>query len=172
MQQGLTIELVPETAWWSNVRSNVTRAQWEKCKAYARAKTDRGNGLPTCYICGQNGIDQGWRYPVEAHEIWEYDEDECKQTLVDIWPLCPMCHKVKHLGRTRNESSPEQWARVIDHLAHVNNWSGWQVEKYVMLQFQIWRLRSQMKWALDVSFLNDVLELGLKHTYFVPEERA
>lgn len=147
----LTVELVPKTAWWSNVRSNVNRVEWEQCKAYARAKTGG-----TCIICGDSGLNQGYRYPVEAHEIWDYDDHNQIQTLVDIWPLCPMCHKVKHLGRTREVSSPEQWARVIDHLARVNRWTGSTVERYVLLVFEIWRERSTVDWRLNIDMLTKV----------------
>lgn len=141
--RALTCELVPRTCWWSNVRSHVTRSQWEICKTYARAKT-----AGTCWICDQ--IPKG---PLEAHEIWRYNDDRGIQTLVDIVPLCKTCHQVKHLGRTRVVSNPWQWERVITHLAAVNNWSDRQVEKYVTLQFQIWELRSQSEWTLDISFL-------------------
>ncbi len=30
----LTIELVPKTAWYSNVRSNVTASKWDKRSKY------------------------------------------------------------------------------------------------------------------------------------------
>lgn len=143
-QPPLTAELVPQTAWWSNVRSNVSRAEWEKCKAYSKTKT---NGV--CIICG--GV--GDRYPTEAHEIWDYDDEAGVQTLVDIWPLCTMCHRVKHLGRTREHSTLEQWTRVIEHMQRVNGWDGATVERYIILQFEIWRMRSVMEWRLDVSFL-------------------
>lgn len=149
----LTIELVPATAWWSNVRSNVTSTEWSKCKRYSRAKTPGG----ACIICG--GV--GPRYPSEAHEIWHYDDARGIQTLIDIWPLCPLCHQVKHLGRTRMHATPRQWARVIGHLQRVNAWPDWKVEKAVQLAFEIWELRSQTQWKLDVSFLTTIgIDLG------------
>lgn len=151
----LSLELVPRTAWWQNVRSHVSAKDWEKCKRYARAKTPGG----CCYICGQTGYDQGRNYPSEAHEIWSYDDERQIQTLVDIVPLCPRCHQCKHLGRARMHASPQQWARLIDHFQQVNEWSDGKVERYVMLAFQIWDIRSTMKWTLDISFLE---ELGIK----------
>lgn len=140
----LSCELVPSTAWWSNVRSEVSRAEWEKCKAYSKTKT---NG--TCIICG--GV--GDRWPTEAHEIWEYADDRFIQTLVDIWPLCTVCHQVKHLGRTRQVSNPEQWARVIEHMQRVNGWSDVELERYVLSVFEKHRWRSQFRWTLDLRFL-------------------
>lgn len=153
----LSCELVPRSAWWSNVRSNISRAEWEKCKAYSKTKT---NGV--CIICGGTGD----RWPTEAHEIWSYDDeyrlaegdvlDVGLQTLVDIWPLCTLCHRVKHLGRTRATSTPEQWARVIEHMQRVNVWDDATLERYIALQFQIWEIRSEMTWELDVSFLDTI----------------
>jgi hypothetical protein len=151
----LTVELVPRTAWWSNVRSNVSRSEWEKCKRYAKAKSTL-DGQPVCAICSGSGLEQGRKYPVEAHEIWHYDDDRQIQTLVDIIPLCPRCHQCTHLGRTRETSNPRQWAEVIEHLQEVNGWPDWKVERYVLLMFKIWEVRSQMQWSLDVSFLERI----------------
>lgn len=145
----LSVELIPETAFWKNVRSNVTRAEWRKCQAYARAKTDGG-----CIICGQRGREQGRNYDTECHEVFDYDEDEGVQTLVDIIPICPTCHAVKHLGRTREVASEAEWERVLIHLQRVNDWPDWKTEKYVVLQFQIWRARSMIDWKLDLGLLN------------------
>lgn len=155
----LTVELVPSTAWWSNVRSNVSRSEWEKCKAYSKAKT---NGV--CIICSGRGQEQGWRYATEAHEIWDYDDDRQVQTLVDIVPLCPLCHQCKHLGRTRAVSNLQQWIRVVGHLQKVNRWPDWKVEKYINLVFQIWEVRSSMQWELDISFLETEVGLALPAT--------
>lgn len=160
----LSVELVPSTAWWANVRSNVSRADWEKCKDYSKSKT---NGV--CIICG--GV--GERWATEAHEIWRYDvrqgehrdptapEEEIIreagiQTLVDIWPLCTMCHRVKHLGHTRQNADLALWTRVIEHLQGVNQWPGHVVEAYVVEAFRIWEIRSTMRWELDISFLNTI----------------
>ena len=43
-----------------------------------------------------------------------------------------------------------QDAAIIEH-----------AEKYVMVQFEIWQLRSQMEWKLDISFLDT---LGIQAT--------
>lgn len=144
----LSIELVPRTAWWENVRSHVSKKDWERCKNYAKSKT---GGV--CIVCGGSGLEQGRPYAVDAHEVWSYDDDNRIQTLVDIVPLCPMCHACKHMGRTRKFSSPAQWAKVVEHFQSVNGWSDERVEQYMLTVFEIWRLRSMVKWKLDVSFL-------------------
>lgn len=157
----LKVELVPRSAWWKNVRSNVTRAQWDKCKKYARAKTAGG----LCIICGGSGFAQGRNYTTDAHEVWEYDDENEIQTLVDIIPLCPTCHACKHLGRTRATSNRAQWERVINHLQSVNEWSDDHTLEYVQLAFQIWELRSQVPtWKLDITFLERELDIAIPQT--------
>lgn len=147
----LTIELVPKTAWWSNVRSNVTRAEWEVCKQYVRRRS-----LGFCEICGG----QGPRHPVECHEIWEYDDDKHIQTLVDLIALCPPCHQAKHYGRSEVVMEPWQLAKLNAHIMKVNGWRQWStLEDYRDLTFKIWWLRSQHDWELDISFLG---LLGIK----------
>lgn len=138
----LSIELVPQTAWWSNVRSNVTRREWEICKQFVRKRSgDR------CEICGGRGR----RWPVECHEIWHYDDDKQVQTLVDLIALCPPCHEVKHFGRAEVMGNA---GRALQHLMRVNGWGKWTALRYIDLQAQIWEIRSTMEWKLDVSFLS------------------
>jgi hypothetical protein len=45
----LTIELVPKTSWYSNVRSNVSKDEWDKIKKKCYIKANY-----KCEIC--NGI--------------------------------------------------------------------------------------------------------------------
>ena len=85
----LTIELVPSTCWFSNVRDHVSKSIWDKLrKATYRQSNYR------CEICG----DRGSKHPVECHEIWHYDDDKYIQTLTGLTALCPDCHRVKHIG--------------------------------------------------------------------------
>ena len=145
----LAVELVPSTAWWSNVRSNVTRREWEICKLFVRRRSD-----DHCEICGG----QGSRHSVECHEIWHYDDERQIQTLVGLIALCPRCHEVKHIGRALALGN---WSRALTHLATVNGWSIEHADRYVALQLEIHALRSTHQWALDISYLN---KLGLNPT--------
>jgi hypothetical protein len=145
----LSIELVPSTAWWSNVRSNVSRADWEKCKRFVRARSgDR------CEVCGGRGR----RWPVECHEIWHYDDENEIQTLVGLIALCPSCHEVKHIGRAMAMGNLE---RAIDHLCRVNGWQPEHAGTYIEVQLEIHALRSTHQWKLDISFLET---LGINAT--------
>lgn len=145
----LSVELVPATAWWSNVRSNVTRAEWERCKTFVKERSGS-----RCEICGG----RGGRYPVDCHEIWEYDDEQQIQTLVGLVALCPPCHEVKHIGRALKLGRLE---RAMTHLATVNGWSWERTDRYVALQLQIHALRSTHPWSLDISYLTT---LGINPT--------
>lgn len=139
----LTIELVPSTCWYDNVRSQVSRADWELCKFYVRQRSgDR------CEICGGRGP----RWPVECHEIWEYDAGV--QRLVDLIALCPSCHEVKHMGRAEATGS---LARALRHLMKVNGWTERQAQSYTWRAFETWAIRSTQDWDLDISVLTDIV---------------
>lgn len=137
----LLVELVPSSCWYTNVRSNVTKAEWQLCKKMVR---DRSGGR--CEICGGRGT----RWPVECHEIWQYDDERRIQTLVDLIALCPPCHEVKHIGRAFSIGTAP---RAIDHLAQVNGWALEDVEHYLEVVFETWSQRSQHQWALDIGWL-------------------
>ena len=59
----LEFELVPDSCWYSNLRSQLPPEAWNKIrkKAYARAGGK-------CMICGAPTA------RLEAHEQWEYDD--------------------------------------------------------------------------------------------------
>ena len=137
----LTIELIPKTSWYKNVRSNVTKEEWEKLKKI----TFRRAGYK-CEVCGG----RGGRWPVECHEIFAYDDEQHIQKLVRLIALCPACHEVKHIGlasvRGRVNSAKS-------HLAKVNNWSAEDAELYIEGCFEQWHRRSRHQWNLDLSYL-------------------
>lgn len=139
----LTIELVPSSVWFSNVRSEVTPAEWNVLKR----ETSR-RARYRCEIC----FGKGSKWPTEAHEVWQYDEDTLTQRLVRLIALCPTCHSVKHLGfaYTRGEAF---LAKTLLHLATVNGWDEATTEQYVELAFEIHAIRSRLPWRLDISYL-------------------
>lgn len=139
----LTIELVPATAWYTNVRSNVSKEEWDRLRKLVYAEAGY-----LCEIC--NG--QGTKWPVECHEMWEYDDDAHTQTLIKLVALCPRCHEVKHIGRANIKGT---FYRALQHLAEVNEWSLEEAEEYVAIQFLIWQERSKYEWQLDILALND-----------------
>lgn len=137
----LTVELVPSTCWWSNVRSHVAPAVWERLRrATAGAAGNR------CEICGGRGR----RHPVECHEVWDYDDARRIQRLVRFIALCPACHEVKHLGLAAKRG---RQAAALAHLAKVNGWTADDAEAYAEVVFEQWAARSRHQWTLDCTVL-------------------
>jgi hypothetical protein len=147
MSTPLTVELVPSTAWYANVRTLVPARDWAVCK---KVTSERAGAR--CEVCGGRGT----RWPVECHEIWEYDDEKHIQTLVGLIALCPMCHAVKHIGR---QFAIGRAHYAIMHLSKVNNWGEEDVEAYLEHCFEQHAFRSRFQWELDVSYL---ATLGLK----------
>ena len=136
----LTIELVPRTSWFSNLRSRVDRPTWERLKRETALRA--GN---RCEVCGGRGP----RWPVECHEIWSYDDKNYIQKLEGLIALCPSCHEVKHIGLAgvRGRS-----LKAEKHLAKVNGWSEEDVRNYIEYSFELWSRRSKHEWNLDLSW--------------------
>lgn len=139
----LTIELVPRTAWFKNLRSLLTAPEWD----YVRKKCYRKANY-RCEICG--GV--GPNHPVECHEKWEYNERTHTQTLTGLIALCPACHEVKHIGLANING---RFYDAIEHLAKVNEWSFEKANWYAHDAMELWEGRSQHDWTLNTEFLNE-----------------
>lgn len=141
----LTVELVPKTCFFSNVRSTVSSSEWDLIRfiSYKHANNK-------CEICGATGLKQGYKHRVECHEIWEYDETNKVQILAGLISLCPLCHQVKHIGRS---FAIGRQIEVFEHLMKVNKWNHRQVVDHVADAFMIYKERSKHQWKLDLSLL-------------------
>jgi len=137
----LIIELVPKSSWYSNLRSELPKEDWDRIRRESYRKAEY-----KCEICG--GV--GPNHPVECHEIWHYDESENIQRLDGVISLCPDCRQVKHIGLAGIVGKKEQ---AIDHLAKVNGWPRELAEEHVQEAFAEWARRSTKKWTLDLSWL-------------------
>lgn len=139
----LTIELVPSSCFFSNLRTELSKKEWERIrkKCYELANNK-------CQICGGKGT----RHAVEAHEIWEFDELNKIQKLTGIISLCPQCHMVKHFGRTEIIGKREQ---AIKHWMKVNKFTREDFELYLQVVTEQWIKRSQIKWNLDIEFIKN-----------------
>jgi hypothetical protein len=144
LKELLTIELVPRSAWYKNVRSNVSKAEWERFKTVTFGRAGH-----RCEICGGRGK----RWPVECHEVFAYDDERHIQKLVRLVALCPACHEVKHIGLAGVRGNH---ARALAHLARVNGWSREDAELYIEACFEVWSRRSSHEWRLDLSLLKQL----------------
>lgn len=147
----LTIELVPKTCWYSNVRSNVTNSEWDiiRKKSYNIANNK-------CEICFDIGKNQGVNHNVECHEIWQYDDINHIQKLIGLISLCPNCHKCKHPGLAQMKGEEEI---VITQLMKVNKMARNEALNYINESFLIWDNRSKHNWTIDISYLEEFKKL-------------
>lgn len=141
----LTVELVPSTQWEDNLRSRLTKHQWDSLRAACYQKAGH-----VCEVCGGRGP----KHPVECHEIWDYDDRSLIQRLTGLVALCPNCHKVKHIGFAITQGQ-DSFLRALGHLATVNQWPMELAMEYVDRQFQIHKIRSQRQYHLDLRWLED-----------------
>ena len=145
----LTIELVPRSCWYSNVRSNVSETTWSRLKSICfKAANYR------CEICSNRGL----HHPVECHEIWHYDDHRLIQRLDRLIALCPRCHQVKHIGLAIERSETH---KAIEWLCHVNSISPDQALQLVKRACTIHEIRSAYSWSLDLSLLSGYYQVKL-----------
>lgn len=141
----LTVELVPQPQWGFNLRSELRPKDWDKVRRATYAAAGH-----KCEICG--GV--GHKHPVEAHEIWSFDDTRHVQTLTGLIALCPPCHEVKHFGLAVHMGNE---ARARKHLGKVNGWTPAQVEAHLQSAFHTWRERSKSGWGLDITWIAHAL---------------
>lgn len=135
----LEFELVPDSCWYSNLRSQLPPAAWNgiRKKAYARAGGK-------CMICGAPTA------RLEAHEQWEYDDVNGVQRLKNVVAVCRACHEVIHIGRTQLMGRERE---ASEHFMKVNGCTYAEYRKALGEANAVHRERSKKEWALDVSAL-------------------
>lgn len=141
----LSVELIPTTCHYSNVRTTVTKKEWDMIRFMSYKKANN-----KCEICGESGKNQGYKHNVECHEIWDYNDETHVQKLVDLISLCPICHQVKHIGRA---IAMRKHQDAFNQLAKVNKWTPKEVELHILASFELHKERSKHEWTLDLSIL-------------------
>ena len=140
----LNFELVPDSCWYSNLRSLLPPGGWDviRKKAYARAGG-------RCMICGAPAK------RLEAHEQWSYDEDNAVQKLENIIAVCRPCHEVIHIGRTQLMGRERE---ASEHFMKVNGCSYAEYRQALGEANEAHRRRNKIpEWKLDLSLLNNFL---------------
>ncbi len=136
----LNFELVPDGCWYSNLRSILSRAQWDFVKNDAK---DRAGGK--CKICGKKSN------RLEAHERWSYDEKNCVQKLEDVIAVCKDCHSVIHIGRTQLKGDEE---RAEKHFIKVNECTYAEYRRALGVANEEHQRRNRInEWKLDLTYL-------------------
>ncbi len=142
MNYKLTIELIPSSSWFSNVRSVLSSAEWDKLKKHIYKRSEY-----LCEICGGKGL----THPVECHEIFEFDDQKLIQKLTKLVALCPDCHMVKHIGLAEVNGNLK---KATKHFMKVNKTSKSETDLYIKNCFLQWQERSSKIWKLDLSHLS------------------
>ncbi len=163
----IDIELVPLQAQGFNVRARVSKQNWEKiCTVIHKEATKTGRYK--CQVCGENGLSQGFKHPVECHEVWEYDDSKRTQKLVGMLSLCPLCHKAKHIGLATQMGYGD---KVKNHMAKHNGWTPSKVERHIKQSFKKIKSRSSKFYKLDLTYLNDKRFSFLMEKFTVDENK-
>jgi len=138
----LAIELVPSTSWYNNLRSLMSKTEWDKVRKETYAKYEH-----KCGICKKNS------HQFHCHEIWKYDDHNYKQKLVGFISLCTLCHHVKHIGLAGILAAKGKldYEKVVDHFIEVNKCLRCDFEKHKKQAFVLWKKRSKHKWEVDAG---------------------
>ncbi|OEJ95214.1 DUF5710 domain-containing protein [Streptomyces thermolilacinus] len=143
---GLFVDLVPQTCWFTNVRSCVDQKDWERLRRMITRRAGR-----RCEACGA-AEDRERRRWLEAHERWTYDEAARVQTLKRLICLCTDCHTVTHYGYAQVRGVE---AEAFAHLVKVTRMSSAQAREHIAAAFEVWERRSRIAWELDLGILTD-----------------
>ena len=136
----LTIDLVPESAWGSNLRCALAKKDWDTLRhaCYERCKH-------RCAACGLK-TDK-----LDAHEVWDYNTFTKTQTLVDIVALCASCHLVKHMKHAMAEGKLEI---AKNHFYRVNKCDANTFAQHFVEAEMLYAERSKVdKWILKAPTL-------------------
>ena len=140
----LNFELVPDSCWYSNLRSLLPPGGWDiiRKRAYARAGG-------RCMICGAPSA------RLEAHEQWRYDEENRIQKLTGVIAVCHACHEVIHIGRTQLMGGEDRASR---HFMKVNG-CGYAEYRKALGEANAEHIRRNKagEWKLDISVLKDLI---------------
>ena len=145
----LNFETVPEECWYSNLRSVLKPAEWDKVRkdAYARAGGK-------CCVCGRKNT------RLEAHEKWSYDDKKALQKLEDVVALCHACHEVVHINRTQLMG---RGMDAMEHFQRVNHCSQMEFHEALQQSNEEYLRRNRVEgWVTDITWLKDKFEIVLR----------
>lgn len=139
----LTVELIPSSSWGSNLRAILKPKMWED----VRKKVYQKNNFK-CSICRE-------KIKLQAHEIWQFEDTTKVQKLVNIVPLCYMCHMVKHIGFASLRGGMVTNERLIRHFMQVNKCDRITYQNHLKKVIKDFEDRSHYEWQLNLDKLKD-----------------
>lgn len=155
----IKIQMIPKSAYGKNVRSEVSASEWRRISLFVREQAavcvggDENGPCRIVYRCEICGEEYEKISDLDAHEEWTFQNG--KQKLKNIRAVCVKCHRVIHLGRTIHagfEKEAKRW------FCQVNRCSKKEYRKARDKAFRKWNKRSGMRWKLDISNLERILE--------------
>ena len=140
----LYIDLIPQTCWFTNVRSVLPQSEWRDLAGKIRERAGFA-----CEICGFD------KMTLDVHERWAYEEKDGRRTqrLVRLIALCKWCHGATHMGYAEFKGTDEKMRR---HIARINKWTPSRVIDHRDAAFRRWDERSQHLWDLDISMIENL----------------
>lgn len=148
----LTIELVPESSFYDNVRKIVSAKQWEIFRKESIQKYDN-----KCAICEATGR-------LNCHEIWDYDDTNNIQQLKGFTALCTNCHNIKHIGFAQMQADEGRFDfnMLIEHFCKINNCTKKTYQEHRKEAFSEWHKRSEHDWKIDFGDYSEIIQSNLK----------
>jgi hypothetical protein len=141
---GLFVDLIPETSWFTNVRSAVEPRDWERLRqmVYRRAGY-------RCEACGA-AEDRQRGVRMEAHERFTYDAPAGVQRLARLICLCGWCHTATHMGFAGVRGVQDE---ATAHLMAVTGMNPTEASQHIDEAFTRWERRSAIRWRVDLSMI-------------------
>lgn len=138
----LSIELVPEPCFYSNLRNQIRSPEWDNIRRLVYARYNH-----------QCGICEAKSKKLNCHEIWQYDDRAHIQKLEGFIALCPLCHHVKHIGYARllAEEGKLNLKQVIDHFCRVNDCSYQMFKAHEEQELKRCTERNRHRWRTDLG---------------------
>ena len=115
-----------------------------------RANVLQEQGL-VCCTCGTAAAKSA---DLQAHEVWDYNDEERVALLTDVRLICKPCHAVEHFGnsylRVKEGSLPPDYLNTLaKHFCRVNAVSAAAFQSHLAEAMAIWKRRSRFRWTPD-----------------------
>lgn len=143
----LYVDLIPSSSWYTNAREYVDAVDWERIKELCKMRAGY-----KCELC-KASPDFSEKNYLECHERFLFDKETKKQTLVRFICVCTKCHQVIHFGLSQIQGRDEE---ARSHLMKVNKWNAKRVSEHIADRFEVWEIKNEMFWELDLSMLKNM----------------